>query len=160
MPHNTASTAEALRRFARNSRLLALLDGAGIERLAQQGQVQSLRPGQVVLREGARGDSFFLITAGEVQVTVAEAGGHEVARLGPGMFFGEVALLAGSIRSATVTAAESAELVFFRRGPALAILRDYPRLLEVLSQTGLARTEANMVEVIAALEPAREPEPE
>jgi putative ABC transport system ATP-binding protein len=57
--------------------------------------------GETVIRVGESGEEFFLISEGEVEVIRAE---HEVARLGPGDFFGEVALISGEPRNATVVA--------------------------------------------------------
>jgi putative ABC transport system ATP-binding protein len=57
--------------------------------------------GETVIREGEPGEEFFLISDGEVEVIRAE---HEVAHLGPGDFFGEVALISGEPRNATVVA--------------------------------------------------------
>ena len=59
-------------------------------------------PGEVIVREGDVGTELFLISDGEVQI---ERGGHEVARLSAGEFFGELALLSGNPRNATVIAA-------------------------------------------------------
>ncbi|MEA2483373.1 MAG: pyruvate, water dikinase [Thermoleophilaceae bacterium] len=58
--------------------------------------------GQAVIREGSGGAAFFLIDSGHAVVTV---GGDEVARLGPGDSFGELAMIDEGARSATVTAA-------------------------------------------------------
>ena len=63
-------------------------------------------PGDVVIREGDIGHELFLISEGAVKV---ERTGHEVARLGPGEFFGELALLSGKPRNATVVAADALE---------------------------------------------------
>jgi putative ABC transport system ATP-binding protein len=57
--------------------------------------------GDTIIREGETGEEFFLISDGEVEVIRAD---REVARLGPGDFFGEVALISGEPRNATVVA--------------------------------------------------------
>jgi putative ABC transport system ATP-binding protein len=56
---------------------------------------------EMIIREGEPGEEFFLVSEGEVDVIRAD---HEVARLGPGDFFGEVALISGEPRNATVVA--------------------------------------------------------
>ena len=63
-------------------------------------------PDEVVIREGDIGHELFLISDGEVKV---ERGGSEVARLGAGDFFGELALLSGDPRNATVVASRPLE---------------------------------------------------
>src|SRR5436309_1395019 len=60
-------------------------------------------PGEIIVREGDVGEEFFLIADGEVQV---ERQGQEIARLGSGEFFGELALLTGEPRNADVIAAK------------------------------------------------------
>jgi putative ABC transport system ATP-binding protein len=57
--------------------------------------------GETIIREGERGEEFFLISDGEVEVIRAD---HEIARMRPGDFFGEVALISGDPRNATVVA--------------------------------------------------------
>jgi CRP-like cAMP-binding protein len=63
-------------------------------------------PDEVVVREGDIGHELFMVSDGEVRV---ERAGHEVARLGPGEFFGELALMSGAPRNATVIAADPLE---------------------------------------------------
>ncbi len=63
-------------------------------------------PGEIIVREGDVGHELFLVSEGEVKV---ERSGGEVARLGPGEFFGELALMSGERRNATVTAADPLE---------------------------------------------------
>jgi putative ABC transport system ATP-binding protein len=62
--------------------------------------------GETIIREGEPGEEFFLISEGEVDVIRAD---HDVARLGPGDFFGEVALISGEPRNATVVAIDDVD---------------------------------------------------
>jgi len=63
-------------------------------------------PGDIVIQEGEIGHELFLVSEGAVRV---ERSGGEVARLGPGEFFGELALMSGERRNATVVAADALE---------------------------------------------------
>ena len=58
-------------------------------------------PNEVIIHEGDAGEELFLISEGEVEVDRA---GREVARLGPGDLFGELSLMSGDPRNATVVA--------------------------------------------------------
>jgi len=62
--------------------------------------------GETIIRKGDPGEEFFLVFDGEVEVIRAD---REVARLGPGDFFGEVALISGEARNATVVAPKAAD---------------------------------------------------
>lgn len=133
----------ALMRFARNSRLLALLDDSGLERLAAAGAVEHLDEGVEVVREGEQGRTFYLVVAGEVRVLV-EQGAKEVARLGAGAFFGEIAVMTKQPRSATVECTQPVEIIAFDREAVLPVLADYPKVREIIGEVGLQRTEANL----------------
>lgn len=63
-----------------------------------------------VVRQGEAGASMFVIVAGEVRVTV-DPDNQEVARIGDGGFFGEMSLLTGAPRNATVTATRDTEII-------------------------------------------------
>src|SRR5580765_5041101 len=72
-------------------------------KLARLVRERNVRTGTAVVKEGLMGGvSFFVVAEGEATVTI---GGKEVARLGPGSHFGELALINNRERSATVTAA-------------------------------------------------------
>ena len=66
------------------------------------------KTGTVVAREGDPGVGLFIITDGSMDVTV---GGKRLSKLGPGDFFGEIALLDGGPRTATVTALTDIKLL-------------------------------------------------
>jgi CRP-like cAMP-binding protein len=82
-------------------------------------EVKDVAPGVRLVGEGATGYSFFVVSEGELAVT---AGGEDVASLGSGDFFGELALLGPGRRKATVTTTSPARvLVLF--GPDFARLQ-------------------------------------
>ena len=93
-----------------------------------------IHAGQVVCREGQVGREFFVVVRGNATVTIA---GDYVATIGPGGFFGEMALLDGGRRGATVTAATDMRLLVMSRHEFVILLADVPtvsrRMLEVLS---------------------------
>jgi small-conductance mechanosensitive channel/CRP-like cAMP-binding protein len=82
--------------------VLAPLFREGHEALARSAREHVYGDGEVIVREGDPGASMFVIAAGDVAVTIGA--GHEVARIAAGGFFGEMSLLTGDPRSATVTA--------------------------------------------------------
>jgi len=91
---------EALAVISRTE-VLGPLPDLCLVRLAAAARTRQVAAGDVVVREGDTGDDFFMVDSGELVVTQQ---GHEVRRLGPGDFFGEVALLHSIPRTATVVA--------------------------------------------------------
>jgi CRP/FNR family transcriptional regulator, cyclic AMP receptor protein len=85
----------------------------------------SHREGTVVAREGDRGIGLFLILEGQCTVSI---GGKTKARLGPGDFFGEVALLDGGPRTATVTATSPVRLVGITGWVFRGLLMEHPSI--------------------------------
>lgn len=72
--------------------------------------------GTIVIREGEPGNSAFLVQSGSVRVFVNHDGRHiELALLGPGQIFGEMALVFDEKRSATVEAVEDTNLIVITR---------------------------------------------
>ncbi len=88
---------EALRRVP----LFADLDKRELESIAKSMRERTFNPGQTIATEGSSGVGFFVIDDGRAKVSV---GGEERAELGPGDYFGEIALIGGTDRTATVTA--------------------------------------------------------
>jgi len=81
--------------------LFSDLDDKELDRIASTMKQRTFQAGDQVTTEGQGGVGFFVIEDGEALVTV---GGDERRRLGPGDYFGEVALLNQSVRTATITA--------------------------------------------------------
>ena len=91
--------------------LFESLDEGDLDELAPWFDVQACSEGVCLAGEGAGGYSFFVLVEGGAEVT---KDGQGVATLGPGDFFGEIAILGGGRRSATVTTtAPSRLLVMF-----------------------------------------------
>ena len=81
-------------------------------RLAAATTELDVPPGEVLCREGQAGHQFFVVVEGQARVTMRE---REMATLGPGGFFGEMSLLDGGPRIATVTAATPMKLLVLDR---------------------------------------------
>jgi Cyclic nucleotide-binding domain/Major Facilitator Superfamily len=91
---------------------LALLPPPALEQLADMLVPVGVTAGARVVREGEAGDRFYVIAAGEAAVT---AGGERLRQLGPGDFFGEIALLHDVPRTASVVAVSDLELEALER---------------------------------------------
>jgi CRP/FNR family cyclic AMP-dependent transcriptional regulator len=83
--------------------LFAELSDAELEQVARLFKQRTFAAGETVAREGSGGAAFYLIESGTAAVSV---GGQERPGLGPGDYFGEIALIDEGARSATITASE------------------------------------------------------
>ncbi len=97
----------------RKQPLFGPLSLATVEYLAGSMVPVRYQPHEALIEEGARGDQYFLLDAGEVDV---EQGGSVIARHGPGVGFGEIALLNDVPRTATVRAASPVAAFSLGRG--------------------------------------------
>ncbi len=77
------------------------LEQRELEQIADSMHERRFTAGDVITREGQSGAGFFVVEDGEADVTV---NGSPVGQIGPGNYFGEVALLTGSERTATIVA--------------------------------------------------------
>jgi CRP/FNR family transcriptional regulator, cyclic AMP receptor protein len=81
--------------------LFAGLDNKEIQQIADSMRERHFKAGDTVTQEGAGGVGFFVVESGEADVTV---GGETRGTVGPGDYFGEIALINESPRTATITA--------------------------------------------------------
>ena len=93
--------------------------------VAKASEVVTVPAGTDIVKEGEIGHEFYLIASGSAAV---KRNGRKVTTLGPGHYFGEMALLDRGPRSATVTAEEETELVVIGQREFLGVLDEVPTL--------------------------------
>ena len=111
------------------------LSPAQLRTLAAQADVVGVAAGAVLLREGEDGRECFVLLSGEVSVTVD---GTEVAVLGDGAVFGELALIDPAPRDATVTTLSPVEVLVISAQRFAPLLDEVPQLARQI-MVGLAR---------------------
>ena len=110
------------------------LDDATRTRLAESLHYAPFTRGEAMTRQGAEGHHLYMILQGEAAVRVATDGAEkELARLGPGTFFGEMSLMTGARRSATVVALTDVECYRLDKSAFEEVLRERPELAEGIS---------------------------
>lgn len=128
------STVEPLARVP----LFSGLESEDLARLAEASRVQTFPPATSIVEMGEPGRSLYLVTEGEVAVLYpARETEFELARLGPGEFFGEMALLNDKPRSATVRSVGEVSAIVLDKTEFRAIVLERPlvalELIEALS---------------------------
>ena len=108
--------------------LFAELDAAEISDVMELLRAQVAEPGEIVVREGDPAHSMYFIASGEVEI--AFKGKKSPLRIGIGQFFGEVAVLRRSRRSATVTAISRTNLLVLDGQDLRALMHRDPRVAE------------------------------
>jgi CRP-like cAMP-binding protein len=103
-----------------NMPLFSRLTERELLRVMQAVEVREHKDGEVVIREGDKGDELFIVLEGKVRVS---RGDQVLAHLGQGEHVGEMALIRSVPRSATVSAVGDAELIAIRRADFFEILR-------------------------------------
>ncbi|MBL1211713.1 MAG: Crp/Fnr family transcriptional regulator [Ignavibacteriae bacterium] len=116
------------------------LEEETIEKIAQVGVRKSYGKENVILMEEEAGSALFVIISGKVKISRTSSDGREVilSILSESDFFGEMAILDGLTRSATVISIEESELYIIQRNQFLELLKSHPEisisLLQELTQ--------------------------
>jgi CRP-like cAMP-binding protein len=131
LPVPRAVTAAA-RRALSQTPLLSGLPAAALESLIERCDLIALEPREILFREGDAGDALYVLTEGEVAVIAEGPPRIEIARLGAGAFFGEIALLTEQPRSATIEARGASEVLAIDRSAVGRLLGEYPDMLPVI----------------------------
>lgn len=122
-----------------------LLAGLGRKDLEQVGRLCEeidVAAGKTVARQGDRATEFFVIVDGQVSI---ERDGEHLRDMGPGDFFGELAMLANIPRTATVTTTTAARLLVLGSREFNALIHDYPAIQHAVMHAVAQR--------VASLEP-------
>jgi CRP/FNR family cyclic AMP-dependent transcriptional regulator len=120
--------------------LFSQLSRRDLKRLAKGTVTRQFEKGHVIVKEGDQALAFYLICSGHAEVVKGADGPNPrvLSTLGPGDFFGEMALLDGYLRSASVRTLEDTECLLLSRWDFLAELRTSPyiaaQMLPVLSR--------------------------
>jgi cAMP-dependent protein kinase regulator len=121
--------------------------------LVREMELESHDEGSVIISEGQPGSSMYIIASGEVKVFTNGAGGSTLylARLGEGDFFGEVSMLTGKPRTATITASQRTELLRLDKEKLDNALATYPGIRKVLNDFYQRRAEHTVEAMIESL---------
>lgn len=114
--------------------LFSELDDPELERIAQVAIPRSFPNDTRVFHEGDPGDACFIVRTGSCRVTREHPDGRAItlANLGPGAIFGELAMLDGEARSASVEATEDTDLLALPASDMRALIRENPGMAEKL----------------------------
>jgi len=120
--------------FLKNVPLFRSLSHEDASKLAGTTRAQRLRKGDVLFRKGDEGKSLYLIHRGKIKIVLPSRLGDEVilAVFSEGDFFGEMAVLDGTPRSADAVAMEDAELIVLDRSDFMGFLRNNQTAIEAV----------------------------
>jgi CRP-like cAMP-binding protein len=140
--------------------LFAGLSAAELEHLSIGLRRRRYPKGRVIVRQGDPGTTLYIVEAGRVKVVLTSPKGQEAILnvIGPGDFFGDIALLDGQPRTADVIAVEESQLLLFGRDALVRAIEESPRLaLGLLAAlAGRLRRDVDLIEEASFLDvPAR-----
>jgi putative iron-dependent peroxidase len=116
--------------------LLHGFDAAHLERMAELAREVQAADGDQIIAQGESGDDFFIVVSGKV---IVERDGLVMARLGPGDFFGEIALIDGRPRSASALAAGDTQLLVLDHRGFDALMDEFPGIGRQIARTLVER---------------------
>lgn len=159
--HTITPESESRDNDRRMREILSSLKAAGIftalplpelEYMATRINTALYAAGEILVRQGEEGDSLYVIRKGSVAVRVTDNDKHEtiIARLQGGSCFGEMSLLTGERRTATVTAECDTEVLVVSHAVLAAVLSRNAALAEVMADTLAKRTLDRQLKIDAA----------
>jgi CRP-like cAMP-binding protein/Fe-S-cluster-containing dehydrogenase component/ferredoxin len=134
----------ALESHLRSVPVLASLTPEFIDHLKSRVELIRYLPGQVICAQGEPADSFYLVRLGFVKVSESRPGGDLVlAYLARGSYFGEIAFLGNTTRTATCTALDHVEVVRIPGDDFRRMLDEFPEVRHALEEVAADRVAAN-----------------
>lgn len=116
--------------FLENVPIFADLEEPDLKKIEKLGLRKKYKKGNIVVLEKEMGAALFVIISGKVKIVRTDEDGREVilSIFGPGEFFGEMSLLDGLARSASVVALTKAELFMIHRRDFLKLVNEHPQV--------------------------------
>ncbi|HJS56532.1 MAG TPA: cyclic nucleotide-binding domain-containing protein [Vicinamibacteria bacterium] len=136
--------------FLKSSDLFESQPAEVLKAILAQGRLDFFGAGAIVFRQGDQGDRLYIVKSGALEVLAAQADGADpipVAYLGTGEVLGELALLTGSPRSATVRCPEKAEVFVLEKAVFLDMMVTLPAFSRGLCLVLAKRLEATTLKV-------------
>jgi len=142
-PTTSADEVAERKALLRAAEIFSPLDDPALDRLAGRMRRLDFTAGEPIVRQGEPGDALYLVHRGEVGVRIQVDGStSEVATIGPGNVFGEMALLTGEPRTASCTARTEVTCYVIDRAAFEGVLAERPDIAEHLSAALAARQTA------------------
>ena len=150
--HEKVSVDQELKEL-QSSTLFSSFEREALVEIVASTELRSYDEGDIIVTEGEPGSSLFLIVGGRVKVfTRTDDGGNlQLAELGPGDFFGEVSLLSGKPRTATITARTQVTAIELDRASVDRIAENHPEVKKVLEDFYERRAQDTVEAVIRSL---------
>ncbi|MEM9073256.1 MAG: cyclic nucleotide-binding domain-containing protein, partial [Myxococcota bacterium] len=148
-PEEQQGLVEEMAQIIEKSHLFKSLGPDGRREVLESGYVMSFGDGDLLMRQGDRGDVMYLIMRGKVRVeTETPAGKVALAELGRDACVGEVSVISGQDRTASVTAVGDVDVVAFVRHRIERVLESHPKVREILENIVQARAQDTIEKII------------
>lgn len=141
-------------RLVKSVDFLAGLPETSLNQLARTSKFHTYARGEEIVRQGDPGSNLFIIESGDAEVLVRQDNSEyfEVAGLGPGAMFGEMSLVTGALRTATVRTTSPCELLVIGHDEFAGVLEHHPEIAQRISEV-LATRQAQLKQVPELGEP-------
>lgn len=152
-PEELGALKAAMADIVSHSHLFKSLDDAGRQQVLDSAFVRSFGDGETILAQGQEPGAdpeMYLVLAGKVRVETQTAGGKvHLAELGKGACIGEVSVLSGGPRTATVTAVGDVDVAAFAKHRVDRALQRYPKVKALLESVIESRARDTIEKILA-----------